>query len=79
MKKVEFLLDNEKSIELLDNSDLDLVEYSTSMYDIFNSDVLCQLTNTQHTQSLIIRPSSIIAIKVQEIQEKNINDIATDE
>ena len=78
MKEVEFLLENEKSVKLIDDSDLDLQEYSSSLNDIFSSDVLYQLTNSQRTESIIIRPSSIVAVKIEEKQEKD-NDIVTDE
>ena len=81
MKKVKIYLQNHK-LEIDDDSDTNIQNYSDNISKIFESDQIIKLVNSQQDKSLIIPPSCIVAVSVEEINEhsekEDEHDIITD-
>jgi len=72
MKKITIFLSNTSYIEIIDDDDESIIEYSKKITDILKSNNISILHTSN--SSIIIRPNEISAIKIDIIDESLIPD-----
>jgi len=75
MKRIIIFQENTSAVEMLDPDKSDLQEYTKNLYQVLNSGNVSLLTTP--LSSLIIKPSKITSILVQEVNEETPPDIST--
>jgi hypothetical protein len=75
MKRIIIFQENTSAVEMLDPDKGDLQEYTKNLYQVLNSGNVSLLTTP--LSSLIIKPSKITSILVQEVAEETEPDIST--
>jgi len=75
MKRIIIFQENTSPVEMLDPDKSDLQEYTKNLYQVLNSGNVSLLTTP--LSSLIIKPSKITSILVQEVNEETPPDIST--
>lgn len=75
MKRIIIFQENTSAVEMLDPDKSDLQEYTKNLYQVLNSGNVSLLTTP--LSSLIIKPSKITSILVQEVDKETPPDIST--
>jgi len=75
MKRIIIFQENTSAVEMLDPDKSDLQEYTKNLYQVLNSGNVSLLITP--LSSLIIKPSKITSILVQEVDEETSPDIST--